>query len=942
MPAIKIDSSTVSSEKLIDSESLSKLKSFSSISKILNIKAPEKSELRNLEDNFNTTRTNIKNTISNAETLMNYMSDIIADTITFTETVLINEFTSSTWVMKYNTPLKAAIFKGTVDGDRKNFLTEINKLSLEYAAMLEAIIKDVKETNDELCNIENTDTAFTNFIMQPRIDTLSETATNFVNLVELISSNETIFSDVEGTLNNALIEQKNNVNTSKTDETIAILESAIERVEKIAGVDTDKYYKAVFNEFYKVMQFIQDFIKHDRAMLYLFFMYRVGDDNDLFEKIFLKENYSGLNDLIQKVFDYGENKNQRPSTGDITPDQAKAIAESKSKILSRWPGQSDSDLSVNVDGLLKTKIKNTLNDINTLKKEHFDSVEEQKAAVIIIRTMLTNKGDFSLFNFGYMANDYGERSESIENDYTWVEGTATGGIIGLGAAAATAGAITIWAAAVGAGAGLGASWGAGMAIAVLATGPVGLTALGVTAAAAAIGAAFTIFTGETKDKLKQAKTMYTVKRRKIKVDEGGSGLRDPAIRFSLMKHTKAVSDLTKVFYGNDSAKTGDWYGVPNRNDLFAMTFHKPIVMYAKHKKLQLLKTRMKNYKSALQALRDIADTSETTSNFTTFREILGENGNNLIYCKNRLSDLNASSKYNFINNRQTLTNENEILGIDSLFSQTALLKENSNENLKILSFAINSSLLKKFDNNDLNIIKMTITKTDKININDSFDPVIILLDLAMFPTFKSEITSTPSTFSEYVKNNIEFKRYDDQYVEKTTNYIKTKQHMRTIGLTDTTADNMLALSVSSLILEKYLKYLVGFNFDYLDVIDNNISTDEGSEEIFNKILEENKLTESDETVSRLKKLLFEKSTLFNSKKIEYETLAQNEIVKTFHVMLNIKDDFPRQKKHMLDFDYNVNRALNSYEFEVTYEALPNETEFSSVALSTISLLDSLA
>ena len=365
-------------------------------------------------------------------------------------------------------------------------------------------------------------------------------------------------------------------------------------------------------------------------------------------------------------------------------------------------------------------------------------------------------------------------------------------------------------------------------------------------------------------------------------------------------------------------------------------------MYAKHKKLQLLKARMKNYKSALQALRDIADTSETTSNFTTFREILGKNGNNLIYCKNRLSDLNASSKYNFINNRQTLTNENEILGINSLFSQTALLKENSNENLKILSFAINASLLKKFDNNDLNIIKMTITKTDKININDSFDPVIILLDLAMFPTFKSEITSTPSTFSEYVKNNIEFKWYDDQYVEKTTNYIKTRKHMRTIGLTDTTAVNMLTLSVSSLILEKYLKYLVGFNFDYLDVIDNNISTDEGSEEIFNKILEENKLTESDETVSRLKKLLFEKSTLFNSKKIEYETLAQNEIVKTFHVMLNIKDDFPRQKKHMLDFDYNVNRALNSYEFEVTYEALPNETEFRSVALSTISLLDSLA
>jgi hypothetical protein len=583
-------------------------------------------------------------------------------------------------------------------------------------------------------------------------------------------------------------------------------------------------------------------------------------------------------------------------------------------------------------------------------------VEEQKAAVIIIRTMLTSKGDFSLFNFAYTSNDYGERSDSFENDYTAIEGAAIGGIVGLGAAATTAGAITIWCAATTAGTALGASWGAGVALAAIATGPVGLAVLGVVAAAAAIGALFTLFGNDAdEDKLKQAKTMYTVERQKIKVDEEGWGLKDPAIVFKLKKHTNAVNNFSDVFCGNDSTKMGNWYGVPNRNDLFAMTFHKPIVMYAKHKKLQLLKTRMKNYKSALQALRDIADTSETTSNFTTFREILGENGNNLIYCKNRLSDLSASSKYNFINNRQTLTNENEILGINTLFSQTALLKENSNENLKILSFSINSSILKKFDNNDLNIVKITITKIDKININDSFDPVIILLDLAMFPTFKSEITSTPSTFSEYVKNNIEFKWYNDQYVEKTKNYINTRKHMRTIGLTKTTADNMLTLSVSSLIFEKYLKYLVGFNFDYLDVIDNNISTDEGSEEIFNKILEENELTESDETVSRLKKLLFEKSTLFNSKKIEYETLAQNEIVKTFHVMLNIKDDFPKSNPTMsahavgnnimLDNAFTPgadDRSLDSYEFEVTYEALPNETEFSSVALSTISLLDSLA
>jgi len=926
MPAIKIDASTISSEKLIDSESLNKLKSFSSISEILNIKAPDKSELRNLEDSFNMTRTNIKNTISNAETLMNYMSDIVADAITFKESFYINEFVSSTWKMTY----KKDQLVETIFESNNSFLDEITNLAGQFESILNKIKNDVKDTNSGLRDIENVEVAFSNFAMSHRIDDLNDMSAQFESLVSLIADNEKTFSDVNGTLMATLEEQTNNANTSKADEVISVMNEAIELLTALSGNKAAHWYKGLFHEFYYIMQFIKDFIDHDRAMLYLFFMYRVGNDNKLFDKIFLSDNsgdnYPGINDLIDKIFKYGNDNEYRGADGDYTYDEAISIAESKSKILSRFKDYTDSNVGVDVRKLLKQKIKNTLDEINNLNKEHYDSVKTRKAAVVMIRMLLTSNGDFNLFDFKYSSDAYGQSEESFENDINTAEIIAAGGLIGLTGVAVTTGVMAT----------VGWVWLAG-------TIAVGAVALPIVAAAAVVAGLVALFDDREDQVKKRSKTIFHTERRKIRIDGGKYDDRDPALRFKLIKHTEQINKFKDVFYGEDSLKIGKFFRTtPTRNDLFALLLADPMIMYVKNKNLQLLTKRMKNYKEAVKAIRDIADTSETTSNFTTFREILGENGNNLIYCKNRLSDLNASSKYNFINNRQTLTNENEILGINSLFSQAPLLKENSNENLKILSFAINSSLLKKFDNNDLNIIKMTITKTDKININDSFDPVIILLDLAMFPTFKSEITSTPSTFSEYVKNNIEFKKYNDQYIEETMNYARTKGHMMTIGLTGTTADNMLALSVSSLILEKYLKYLVGFNFDYLDVIDNNISTDEGSEEIFNKILEENKLTESDETVSRLKKLLFEKSTLFNSKKIEYETLAQNEIVKTFHVMLNIKDDFPRQKKHMLDFDYNVNRALNSYEFEVTYEALPNETEFSSVALSTISLLDSLA
>jgi hypothetical protein len=135
-----------------------------------------------------------------------------------------------------------------------------------------------------------------------------------------------------------------------------------------------------------------------------------------------------------------------------------------------------------------------------------------------------------------------------------------------------------------------------------------------------------------------------------------------------------------------------------------------------------------------------------------------------------------------------------------------------------------------------------------------------------------------------------------------------------------------------------------------------MASDEGSEEIFNKIIEENNITESEETIARLKKVMFEKSKLFNSKKIEYETLAQNEIIKTFHVLLDVEEDFKqihrsitsfnigktssRNTSNSVFFNNNINDTLNSYEFEVNYEAIPEEMNFSEAITSLLTLIES--
>jgi hypothetical protein len=231
---------------------------------------------------------------------------------------------------------------------------------------------------------------------------------------------------------------------------------------------------------------------------------------------------------------------------------------------------------------------------------------------------------------------------------------------------------------------------------------------------------------------------------------------------------------------------------------------------------------------------------------------------------------------------------------------------------------------------------MIITKKDKIDINKKYEPVVVLLDLAMFPSFKFSLTRTSQSFNEYVEDNIKFKKYNNTYLEQTMSFTEAKQFTKSrTFLSNADVNNMLKISVKSLILEKYLKYLVGFNFDYLDVIDNNQTVDEGSEETFNKILEENELTESDETVSRLKKLLFEKSTLFNNKKVEYETLAQNEIVKTFHIILDVKNDFTPVRLGVMTNDYDKHRSLNNYEFEVKYEIVDLNEDYSSVDLGSL-------
>jgi hypothetical protein len=688
MPVNPNASQSAEDESKIDVESLLKLDDFVNIAKIENIRIPDKTELRNLKNDFGTTKINIKNTITNAETLMNYMSDIVARTITFPETISIDEFRSRSWKMKYDEPVKERIFpRDRTEGSgvtSSSFYDEIRKLSVEYEVLFTLIEDDKKITNSELCKIKNTDVAFSNFVMHsPRENKFDEKRRQFNLLTDVVESNKKMFKDVEGTLSDAIADQTNNTNTSKTDENISVLESARSNLIQIS--DTTKkgsaHRKAIFAEFYNVMQFIKDFIKHDRAMLYLFFMYRVGKDNALFEKLFLETSISGtaVNDLIDEVFNYGNETNIRSADGDMTPAEAKKIAENKSKMLSRWKNQNDSDLGVDVDGLLRQKIKNTLMDIQVLKSEHFESVDQQKAAVIIIRTMLTSRGDFNLFNFVYMKNSYGEASNREKNEFTQGDGMNKGVGIGLGAVAVAAVAITT---AVTASAGLATA----VMIATVLAGPIVAAVVVATYAAIAIGSIVGWLVGRNDDdefKAKIANTMYSVERKKLKVDEGYKGLNDPVRRFKLVKHTAAVNDFSSVFCGEDSSKIGYWYGVPNRNDLFAMTFHRQILMYVKEQKLILLTRRMSNYITAIKAIRDIADAFDTTENFTTFREILGEDGKNLIYCKNRLSDLSRGSKYDFINNRQTLSSASEILGIDTMFSRTSLLKENSNENLKI-------------------------------------------------------------------------------------------------------------------------------------------------------------------------------------------------------------------------------------------------------------------
>jgi hypothetical protein len=511
-----------------------------------------------------------------------------------------------------------------------------------------------------------------------------------------------------------------------------------------------------------------------------------------------------------------------------------------------------------------------------------------------LRNFLTSKTDFNLFSLVFEQNGYGESHAPAKNDLSKSEIIRNAGMIGLGGAAATSLAIT----------GLALAYGTTLSFAlavgpiILLSGPVGIAIIGVLAVAVVWGSVVSYFTNNDKEfEPTLAKTFFTVARKQVKVNE--KGIRDKhqkCIYITMNDHKKAIDAFEKTFMKNDSLEVGFYYGVPTRNDLFILTCEKIIVLYTKQQKLKLIKTRLKNYRNVLQEIRDIPDISESSQNFSTYGKIMGKTGDNLKFCIERFNELKKPSTYPFINNRHNIVNKYEINAIDNLFYQQKLYE--NNENIKIISLALKNNILDIIKDQTHKIIKVIINKSDRLSPDTMYEPLEFIIDLSLFPQLKetkSKLTDYApgsSDFREYAKNNVYFNRYTDRFDKLELSYdIASLQYSDIID--ETLIDNqgdILMRQVESYILEKYLKLLVGFNFDHIDLVDNIIGPDFKAENDFDKIISENNMN-NDDSVSYLRKLILSSSTLFNTKNIEFETLSINDIIKTVHVLVDLEKDF---------------------------------------------------
>ena len=327
----KLQTNKISIDDLVqvNSSELFKFNIGSNLDFLKQIKKPkteeiERTTLEELEHEFSMSKENMLDTIETAEYLMNFVSETTANNITQEENITFSKFKSKSFKMEFDDSITESLFSGN-----REFSKEFINIREEFFSLLKVIDEAMSFDDKELFEISEPDVSVSGLIGNKRSKELDAIKTGFSELLSIVKQDVTLFSDVDETIKSAIEETVNGSSTPNLDNNIKTIEAAISEIDVITNSSN---YKVLFDEFYYLLKFFKSFLKHERALLYLFFMYRVDQDKSLFVNIFFNDNLSANDNSVKKlrdlVYNYGtDNAYDTQDTPKKTIEQLTTMAE---------------------------------------------------------------------------------------------------------------------------------------------------------------------------------------------------------------------------------------------------------------------------------------------------------------------------------------------------------------------------------------------------------------------------------------------------------------------------------------------------------------------------------------------------------------------------------------------------------------------------------------
>lgn len=355
--------------------------------------------------------------------------------------------------------------------------------------------------------------------------------------------------------------------------------------------------------------------------------------------------------------------------------------------------------------------------------------------------------------------------------------------------------------------------------------------------------------------------------------------------------------------------------------LYALANHAFAYEFAGLRKIDALvefSNRLKIVKSSIEEFQQIGDINWGPAEITNYQDLLSQKGLHMSFAFRKYYDLIQPKGKVCINNKYEPISPEEKEAMNLLFNQNKYLEHKTSEFTKIVTLELN-----KKDIKNQRYVEVTLTKENKLNPLATYKQKKFIIDAYLHPVFNgyvmhdTSINDLNEKSDEYIDtgefdadsyinlhnflvNGMKFIDYHamlDSYssiVPKS--YEEWLGSIVNIGAPGTSKyekhSTILRDAVENKILSKYLFSLLSFSFDTETLGPEIIDHDEGSSFKIDRLIYHHNDFDVVGYNNRAKAVLLENSSYFNNKRIINDILGPNDSVGlTFNFVVDLKEDF---------------------------------------------------